>query len=190
MRRVALITVLLLQMPLICQGAPVYEWKDSRGVLHFTDNIKNVPNSYRDKVRVRDFGPPEPSPQGAPGGAVGGGTGGAPGGSTAPAQTLPSVVGKPSGDTYGGRTGLWWRSRFETARTQIATLQNGLSAKQQRLTESRRRHVIFQRPKDRVASNELAAEIDKDQARITELQEELKILQQEADRAGVPAEWR
>jgi len=174
--------IMLLQGAGICQGAAVYEWKDNAGVLHFTDDPKKVPSRYRDKVQKRDMGGDETKKDATPPVQV------IPSTPTPPIQPPPSA--QPRADMLGGHSGGWWRNRFASLKTQIAALQGGLSGKEQRLNDVRRKHLIFQRPQDRTAANELASEIDRDQTRMKELEAELAALQQDADRAGVPPEWR
>jgi hypothetical protein len=50
MKKWILIAILLFAVPL--QSAVLYRWVDNAGVMHFTDDISNVPAAYRDQVRI------------------------------------------------------------------------------------------------------------------------------------------
>ncbi len=152
--------------------ADTYKWIDSEGGLHFTDNLDRVPAKYRNKVQKMDVTPviekrEEPSPQ--------------------PAVAPPS---RGAVSLYGGHDGMWWRSRFTSLRDEIKGIQDGLPGKREKFTTLHRKYVIYSKPSDRVASNEINAEIKRDEARIEELQKQLAELDGEAAKAGVPTEWR
>jgi hypothetical protein len=48
-------------------AATIYKWVDKKGVVNFTDDIRNVPREYRDEVEVRELilegGSPVESPE-------------------------------------------------------------------------------------------------------------------------------
>jgi hypothetical protein len=47
----------------------IYDWRDGAGVQHYTNELADVPEEYRNRVAilVKDWVPPEPPPEEAPG---------------------------------------------------------------------------------------------------------------------------
>ena len=166
--------VLLLLLPLLAwrAHAAVFEWIDDAGVVHFTDDSKNIPAKYRKKTRVLEL--PEAAPAGS---------GGQP--QRAEPQRSPSRAAFP-----GGHSEEWWRQRFAALRGEVKTLQDGLQTKQAKLVELRRTRTIYQRGRDREAINALEAEMAADEKRIADLLKQLDAVDQEATRQAVPGEWR
>ncbi len=148
--------------------ADTFEWTDSQGGIHFTDNIDKVPAKYRDKAQKVDI---QPIIQGEE--------------KTAPTPATPAIQ-----NLYGGHDEGWWRSRFSALRNEMKTIQDGLPAKREQFTNQHRRYIIFNKPQDRLAQNDLNDDIKKDEARIEEIRKQLDELDIEASKAGVPLEWR
>lgn len=157
--------------------ADTYRWVDDKGVVNFTDNPDLIPSKYRKRVRKspsmtspapQSESKPEPRPQRQ---------------STPPANSSEK---KPTG----GLSEQEWRSRFATLRAELKALQDGLPKKREALDQLRRKRTIYQRPQDRVAYNDQMDKIERDEARIKELETQLSSLDIEASRAGVPFEWR
>lgn len=193
-----LIGLLITMFTFTAVHAAVYEWVDSQGGVHFTDDLDKVPARYRKAVKTREpvtgreaVAPPapqQPSPPAAP---------------PEKAVALP-----------GGHDESWWRARFSSLRAEISNIQNNLPEKKETLTKLHRKWVIskgrtpkagerlddvdsfvnksaLSTPgKHRVAYYAMKAEIEGDQARIRGLEEQLASLDAEATRAGVPFEWR
>ena len=155
----------------VAAHAEIYQWTDSQGGVHFTDNLNNVPATFRDKVQKVNVRPSIVNPDNAQQMPA-----------APPPQTAPSL--------YGGHDESWWRSSFAAIRNEIKTIQDGLPAKRNKFTELHRRYVIFSKPSDRVASNQVSDEIDRDEARIGDLNKQLADLDDAATRAGVPFQWR
>lgn len=154
--------------------AAYYQWTDSQGVVHFTDNSDKIPKRYQKKAKRLDL--PEtraPEPVAAP---------------EPPAARAAPTARQP--EKYGGHTEQWWRERFVELRSELQALQDGLPEKQKKLVQLRRKRVIYTRARDRVALNRMKDEIAVDEKRIAELQNRIILLEQEAARAFVPAEWR
>jgi hypothetical protein len=158
--------------------ADVYRWVDDKGVVHFTDDPDRIPGKYLKSVTKR------PAPSSPPSSS----------GSSQPVSSSPQQVRQPPGipgtALSGGMNEQTWRSRFSALRTEIKTLQNGLPAKREALDQLRRKRIIYQRTQDRMAYNDLNANIERDEARIAELQAQLSALEVEASKAGVPLDWR
>jgi hypothetical protein len=158
--------------------AATYEWVDSQGVIHFTDDPDKIPFKYRNKARQLDL-TPAPGEKELP-----------------PAQPprQPAVESVPAADNagslYGGHNESWWRASFKAWRDEMKTIQENLPGKKERLNVLRRKRIIYQKPGDRTAYYDLSAEIEKDEARIKEVQNQLAALDAEADKSGVPLEWR
>jgi hypothetical protein len=151
--------------------ADTFEWSDSQGGVHFTDDFDNIPARYKSKARKVDVEPvlqkeeqtSEPAAE-------------------SETQTTENL--------YGGHDELWWRSSFKGLRDEMKTIQEGLPEKRDKLDELRRKLYIFSKPSGRIAYNGMYKEIKNDEARIVELQKKLADLDNEAAKAGVPLEWR
>jgi uncharacterized protein DUF4124 len=203
--KLLIIWLMLAVMVAVAHGK-TYQWLDDRGVTHFTDDPDKIPGKYLKRVKERDSVKGEEirvTPQeDAPPAAV-------PGGSSDVRQNL-----------YGGHEEAWWRGRFAAVRNEIKRIQDALPAKNDELDKLHRKWVIskgrkpregetgedrFIRPpagegdlshalgnpgRHRSAYYEKKSEIEKNEARIKELQESLNNLEVEAGNAGVPLEWR
>ncbi len=170
-----LIALFVTMLAFTAARADVYEWVDSQGVVHLTDNPDKVPSRYRKKVKVIET---------APAGEK----------NVPPAQETPSALPKKSQESqaelYGGHDEDWWRQSFRQAREGIKAIQDKLPDKKEALAALHRKRVIYQRARDRVAYNDMADEIARDEEKIKGLQEQLATLEADADRVGVPYEWR
>jgi hypothetical protein len=150
--------------------AEIYQWTDRGGEVHFTDNVDKVPPNYRSKVRKTD---PEPVIQIK----------------ETPAEAIaPSMGNSPS--TYGGHDEMWWRSSYRKLHEEVKNIQDNLPKKRDKLTELRRKKIIYSKPSGRIAYYDLLKEIDRDEARVTELQKQQANMDTEAAKAGVPLGWR
>ncbi|KAF0220080.1 MAG: hypothetical protein FD174_1525 [Geobacteraceae bacterium] len=152
-----------------------YEWLDDQGVVHFTDAPAKIPDKYRKRVKVRESVKGEeirvpPAQEKQP---------------SEPAGSAPMEQ-----QLYGGHDMSWWRMSYESLRDEIKSIQDGLLEKRDRLAALRHRRIVYQKGSDRAPYNELKAEIERDEARMTELQEKIATLDAEASRAGVPSGWR
>lgn len=153
--------------------AAIYEWTDSGGGKHFTDDADKIPAKYRHKSREIHVEPIIEERQPAP----------KPERSVAP---LP----QKSESTPGGHDEAWWRSSFKALRDEQKKIQDNLPGKRDQLVALHRRHTFYHKASDRTAYNALNDEIGKDEARLAELQKQLTNLDAEATRAGVPMGWR
>jgi len=151
--------------------ADTYEWTDSQGGLHFTDNLDKIPANYLNKVRKVDVKPVIQEKE-------------------QPSQLEQKSIAPHAQKLFGGHNEMWWRSSFDSLRKEIKNIQDGLPEKKKGLNELRRNYVIFSKPSTRIAYNDLNADIEKDEARVTELQNRLADLDNSATKAGVPMEWR
>jgi hypothetical protein len=155
--------------------ATVYEWVDNKGVINLTDNPDNVPAIYRKTMKTREIDindeTPAPVKQDA----------------QSPAGQTPQAAGT---ENYGGHDEVWWRSQFEQLKTRIDDLKDDIDDKKKTLEELHRKRVLYQKPGDRVAYNQLADEIARDEETAKGLKKSLDDLTYQADGARVPLDWR
>ena len=150
--------------------AGVYEWTDSQGGVHFTDNADKIPAKYRNKAREKEMQPVIEI-------------------KSEPAQAVtPTVQSTPS--SYGEHNEAWWRASYSGLRDEMKNIQDNLPDKREKLTQLRRKREIYQKPSGRIAYYDMIKEIERDEARVTELQKELADLDEKAAKAGVPLAWR
>jgi DNA repair exonuclease SbcCD ATPase subunit len=102
----------------------------------------------------------------------------------------PESAAKEKELLYGGHNEEWWRSAFAKIREELKTIQDKLPEEKQDLEAARRKMAIYQYPKYRQAYYDLKSEIEKDEARIEELNKQLESLDNDASRAAVPLDWR
>ena len=150
----------------------IYKWTDSQGGVHFTDNSDKIPAKYLNKAKAIDVTPEKEQ---------------------VPSQTQKQDVSsgiQNKQDLYGGHDAEWWRSRYKVLRDEMKGIQDNLPAKKDELTVLGRRRTLFHKPSDRISSNDLKADIEKDEARITDLQKQLQDLDVSAAKSNVPMDWR
>jgi Domain of unknown function (DUF4124) len=173
-------TIIACAFLLICSGAfaTVYQWTDSQGVVHMTDDADKVPARYRKVMKVKEIDTGEnilPA--------------------TEPGTTVPSSGGANpqegrEGLLYGGHDMKWWVDSFREARGNLNDLNDQIVDKKKNLEELHRKRVLYQKPSDRVAYYELLDQIAKDEEQVKVLQQKLLDLGSKADEAGVPQGWR
>lgn len=193
---------LIVSIFVLSMAAPVcadtYQWTDSKGVVHFTDNPDKIPRQYRKKVRKRPSVKSETPVSVSP---------------AAPKVEGRKEVTKSAPQLYGGHDENWWRTTTGNLRQELAKLTEELPAKRDKLQFLRRRWVIsmgrtpksgesvedidsyvnksaLSTPgKDREAYYSMKNEIERDEARIKQIEQELADLELQATKAGVPREW-
>jgi hypothetical protein len=178
MKGTLLVPLLLSLVTASLSEAAFYQWVDRQGVVHFTDDAKNIPLDYRKKARKLELSElPSSAVEVQP---------------RQPTQPEPAApkLSAPVDAAPGGHTQQWWRQRFAALRAELKALQSAMPLKQANLGELRRKRTIYQRGRDREAINVLQAQISADEVRIGELQNQLNALDLEASRAAVPMEWR
>lgn len=178
--------------------ATVYEWVDRQGIIHFTDNPDKVPARYRAKIRARE--------------TVNTTEGTSPAASyKTPPRPVPL---EKEVELPGGHDEVWWRTRFSSLRAELKSIQERLLDERDALTKLHRRWVISKGrtpkqgerlddvnnyvnnsalstvAKHRAAYYDMKAEIEREEARIKGIEELLAVLDVEANKAGVPSEWR
>ena len=151
-----------------------YEWTDSGGAVHFTDNPDMVPRKYKGTMRVRESirsDVEDQSPKQKP----------MPGTLTEPPKGEP---------LYGGKPFAWWQMRYR----ELATERQGVAARLDEMkgkeTAVKRKKLILQRASDRRAVKEVREEIASQEELLKSVDEKIGALEADAVRAGVPPRWR
>lgn len=175
MRIKRLIAALILCIAINAEAA-TYKWVDRNGVLNLTDDPDKVPAEYMKKVRklpsVKGGEPAVPVPQKEEG------------------NTAGSISSDGEGELHGGHNEEWWRSSFKTINDELKGLKEKLPDKKAQTEIYRRRWRIFMSgARERVEYYKMKEDVEKDEARVTELEAQLAALQENARKAGVPAEW-
>jgi hypothetical protein len=123
-KMILLSTIGLLILATLAFGQEVYRWVDEQGTVHFTDDLGQVPEKYRDKIQKKE--PPKESPITQPIPPQ-----------PAPPQPIPSQplapptgmgVEKGSGATPRqkdilGRGEEWWRAKVNEWNEKLKTAQ-------------------------------------------------------------------
>ncbi|GFE58705.1 DUF4124 domain-containing protein [Geobacter sp. AOG1] len=181
MHRFMLVVIMIFTVVAGPSWADTYEWTDSKGVVNFTDDLDKVPAKYRTKVKERESIRSEQ-------GTIPSSDGTEPvmkqTGKTPPPSSTPPVA------VYGGHGQGWWRGQYASLRQGIKAIEGGLADKREKLAELKRKRIIYQRTRDRVAYNQMEEDIKSDEAQLKEAQDRLNALDGEANSAGVPQEWR
>ena len=179
-------------------SAETYQWTDSAGGVHFTDDLSKVPLKYQEKVKVRPSSAPAERPVSIP----------------SAQQPVPEARDPRELEDRlrAGKSEEWWRAAFTDLRKESKKIADELPGKREELKAQHRKYVIsmgrnpksgetepdrfFNKSptstlsKNRAAYYQLKSEIESDETRVKALDEKLKTLNLDADRAGVPMEWR
>jgi hypothetical protein len=150
--------------------ADIYQWKDTDGGVHFTDNQDRIPPGYRNKAKKVDVTPAIQS-------------------SEKTGNSTPST-GQNDAVTYGGHDEMWWRTSFKALRDQITNYQGNLTDKKAKLVELRRSRNLYMKREDRQDLNDMEGEVKHDEEQLVNLENRLSDLDYEASKYGVPLEWR
>ncbi len=155
--------------------AEIYEWKDRDGVVHLTDRIQNVPEEYRDSMKVHSTTPTERVETQEP----------------APEKPSEGAEQAPS-DLYGDQPLEWWVNAFSSKKAEINALESSIKSKKQLIGvfESGRRFGQVFEQKDIDTYERYMRELPGDEEKLSGLQEDLSDLRRKATRAGVPREVR
>ena len=170
------IIFVLLVMFAIPVEALTYKWVDNVGT-HYTDDLGNVPQNYRKKVKIVGEEEDVTSPE--PGGKAG---------------AKPEQKDKAKGEateqtnapekkkTYGGKSGETWKKDFAQVNDDIKANEDQLSELKDRMKDtskmSRGEYLSVQ------------AGINRVEARLQRLKGKRDSMTEEANKALVPAEYR
>ncbi len=171
--------MIIFLIPVTAHSA-IYEWKDDKGVVNFTDSPDKIPAKYKKRVKKRpsvDIDATESAPATARDTQQ-----------KIPAGSEPAT--KEKDILYGGHNEEWWRAAFGKIREELKSIQEKLPEKKQDLEVARRKMAIYQYARYRQAYYDLKSDVEKDEARTEELNKQLESLDDEASRASVPFDWR
>jgi len=166
MRKISLIIAAgLLFYSALAFGQELYRWVDEQGTIHFTDDLGQVPEKYRDKIQKRTPSKEPPVTQPTP---------------KPPTPTTGTEVEKEAGvpprqrDML-GRGEEWWRAKvkewnekLKTAQANYETTYNERKAKEQELEAAKLKPDTIRR---------------KLRAEIKDLEEKIKGLEKQVDEA-------
>ena len=172
-RTILIAALLLMALP---AGATIYYWTDDKGVVHITDNLKDVPEPYRGRVKSRQESPSEPSY----------------------AEPAPTLRGRRDSDgalrqqLYGGHSLEWWQKRFIAKRRQIKTLRQQYQQKRRFIDvfEKGRRFGRTFSEEEIDSYNRYREELSELEKAIEEAEQELEELIRNARASGVPRDIR
>lgn len=148
-----------------------YEWTDSQGGLHFTDDHDNIPAKYRKKAWEVSLAPEIDAP-------------------SQPQNQIVSPATRENEASFGGHDESWWRSNFKQPLSQIKYVQERLVRERDKLTKLEHQKAAILSKTVIDAYNSQVREITRDEAWLTDLQKKLADLDNKAARAAVPIEWR
>ncbi len=152
--------------------ADIYQWEDAAGVIHFTDDMKKVPDKYRDKVRVQKSIAPSSD-------------------TTAPQNNVKDDGKAVSDDElYGDYTLQWWLETFRKKKNEVSQAVSLIETKKKfaQMFESGRRFGQVYEQADVEKYNAYKAELPADEQRLHDLDEEVAELKRKAAILGVPRE--
>ena len=166
----SLLVALLLLYPLSAI-AQTYEWTDEHGTVNFAEDLGKVPKKYRKKAKIvggEESGAPETTTTSEPAEPAGG--------------KAKVERGEKTKKLYGGKDEVAWRSEFIVARGEIKATESDLAELNGRLADtsqmSRSEYLAIQ---NTIKHNEI---------RLQGQQKKLEQLNDAADRAGVPMDFR
>jgi hypothetical protein len=139
-------------------GQEIYRWADEKGILHFVDDLTQVPEKYRDQFQKKEP-PKEPIP--SPSASSQGGEG--------KIESDPSSVRK---DLH-GRGEDWWRAKAKEANDRLQNAQKNYDSAYQawKAKEQQREEGTS---KSHGPRKRLGSEIDKLEEKVKESQKELE----------------
>lgn len=159
----------------LCYGsaavADLYQWTDSEGVLHITNDMEKVPQEYRLKIKTYKSTAPKES---------------------APPQPSAAPPKEKGSELYGDHTLDWWMQTFRKKNEEIQALEASYYNKKQfiDLFESGRRFGQIYGNKEVETYNSYKLEIPEDENRVKALKDDLQELRRQATIVGVPRSIR
>ena len=168
----SIFVILLLASSL--QAGTIYKWVDKEGVVHFTDDLTQVPPSYRDRVEeekskdVQEEVPP-PSPQ----------------------AITPRVKDEVKTDIF-GRDETWWQDKVRPWKQQLKEATENLEKAREKFAEKTvemGRKGLVSRARYQTEANKFDEEKAKYEAQIAEAKEMLEKLRKEAEDSKADPDW-
>lgn len=121
MRLVMMVVVLLLAVTPL--AAEIYSWRDSAGVVHYTDDPAAVPKKYRTRTKAPQ--PPAEAPvlQPAPAPVREGAEPAVPRAESAPAAAPAALPPPDAGARYGARSVAEWQAEFRRLKAELKRVE-------------------------------------------------------------------
>jgi hypothetical protein len=159
----------------------MYQWTDSSGTVHFTDNPMRIPEKHSGKVKKREYIQGEVMSKQ----------------DNRKSESVKPIPANKAIQLCCGHDEGWWRERYSSLRTRIRQIKEAAPEKQTRLRElhysmcaSVDQPYKGSHRENKTAYRKLHQEIRDDEEKIVELEKELEALEVEAPRCSVPLEWR
>ncbi len=178
--RYFIVTLLLLAVPCVC-SAEIYKWVDEKGQTGFSDDLGKVPMKYRDRadvtekqeqgVEIIDKGEVDKSPK--KGGDLKG---------EAPAGKGKEKEKEKEKPLFDGKSGEAWKQDFARQKYEVKSLEDQSGGLKERMADAakitRGEYVTLQNTQRDL------------EVRIAKSKKKLDALNEAADKAEVPAEFR
>lgn len=175
--RFFMLALILLALPVLC-SAEIYKWIDEKGQTGFSDDLGQVPKKYRDKavvtekqeqaVEIIENSQPE---KGAKKGTEGKGE-----------QDKDNKANDKDKPSFDGKTGAAWKQDFARQKHEVKSLEEQAAGIKERLNDvskmSRGEYLTLQNTQ---------RDLD---VRIGKARKKLDALNESAEKAGVPGEFR
>jgi len=169
------VTLLVLAVPVLC-SAEIYKWVDEKGRVGYSDDLGKVPKKYRNNAVVTERQEQAveiietTAPEKSPGKGVDG-------------KGEPDSKGRDKDKpVFDGKTGDAWKQDFARQKHEVKSLEDQATGIKERMADpgkiSRGEYVILQN-----TQRDLAFRIEK-------AKQKLDALNDAAEKAGVPAEFR
>lgn len=155
--------------------ADLYQWTDKEGVIHITNDLQNVPEGLRGKVKVFKSTPVEKAPMGGP-----------------PVHEMPKQYEEKKQELYGDETLEWWLQTFRKKDDEISSAQTAIAVKRQFMDifEGGRRLGQVYGSTEVETYEKYKLEFPADEERLKALKDEKEELLRKARIFGVPKEIR
>ncbi len=172
------IIVAILVLLAVPVGAETYTWEDSQGTVSFTEDLGSIPQKYRKKAKVlgaeEDVAPSAPVQMNEEPktGQRDRGKG----------ETIEQASPAEKKKSYGSKSGDTWRREFAQNRADIKASEDQLDELQGRLKDTSNM--------SRSEYRSIQLDVKSVESRLQRLRGKRDALTDEANRAGVPAEFR
>jgi hypothetical protein len=175
--RYFILTLLLLALPALC-SAQIYKWVDEKGQTGYSDDLGKVPAKYRDKafvdegqepaVEIVEGSEPDKEPKKRT--------------DAKEEQKKDNKAQDKEKPIFEGKSGEVWKKDFASQKFQVKSLEEQLVGIKERLADagkmSRGEYLTLQNTQRDL------------EVRIEKAQKKLDALNEAAENAGVPAEYR
>ncbi|MFQ5586753.1 MAG: DUF4124 domain-containing protein [Thermodesulfobacteriota bacterium] len=169
-----LLFLLTLSAPSLSGIGDLYQWTDSDGNVHITDDLLLIPPEYKDKVRVYKSTHIEED---------------------APTEYKEEVSPAPTQggeELFGGQPLSWWKWRLDRKRQQVSDAEQVVAERKRYIEvfEKGRRLGQFFSEEAAEAYKNYKGDLPEKEERLRKLREEMEDLKRRARTAGVPKDIR